>query len=139
MTNYEKYRDKLVKFNYSSNTETSEFCNNFVEPNILNPIGKRCLDVDCTYCRMLMSIWLMDEYKEPEKPEVDWSKVAVDTPILVRSSENEEWYKRYFARYENETIYAWVSGRTSWASIDDDDVYAWKYVKLAEREENNEL
>lgn len=29
---------------------------------------------------------------------VDWSKVAVDTPVLV-SNDNKEWIKRYFARY----------------------------------------
>lgn len=87
---------------------------------------------------MLQMMWLMSEYTEPEEPEVDWSKVKVDTPILVRNIENEEWNKRYFARYENGTIYAWVSGRTSWSSIDDDDVYAWKYAKLAEQEESDE-
>ena len=76
---------------------------------------------------MLQMLWLLEDYEE-----VDWSKVAVDTPILVRNSDNEEWHKRYFACYENGTIYAWVSGRTSWAAIDNDDVCAWKYAKLAE-------
>ena len=85
-TNYEKYRDEIVKFNYGSNTVMNEFCNNFVEPNILKPIGKECLNVDCTYCRMLMSIWLMDEYKESKKPEVDWSKISVDTKIYVKDN-----------------------------------------------------
>ena len=42
------------------------------------------------------------KYAEPEEPEVDWSKVEVDTPILVRNTDNEEWNKRYFARYEYE-------------------------------------
>lgn len=28
---------------------------------------------------------------------VDWSKVKVDTPVLVRDFENENWKKRYFA------------------------------------------
>ena len=36
-----------------------------------------------------------------EEPEIDWYKVAVDTPILVRDSEDEEWQRRYFAKYEN--------------------------------------
>lgn len=135
MTNFEKYRDEIIKIQkYSAND-----CLDFVIPNVLEPMDFDCDNISCDTCHRLFSVWLLNEYKEPEKPEVDWSKVAVDTPILVRSSENEEWYKRYFARYENETIYAWVSGRTSWSSIDDDDVYAWKYVKLAEREENNEL
>lgn len=135
MTNYEKYRDEIIKIQkYSAND-----CLDFVIPNVLEPMDFDCDNISCDTCHRLFSVWLLNEYKEPEKPEVYWSKVAVDTPILVRNSENEEWYKRYFARYENETVYAWVSGCTSWSSIDDDDVYVWKYVKLAEREENNEL
>lgn len=133
-TNYEKYRDKIVKFNYSSNTGTREFCNNFVEPNILKPTGKRCLDVDCTYCRMLMSIWLMDEYKEPEGSEVDWSKVPVNTKIYVRDKEEDRWVKRYFAKYENGRVFAWIDGYTSWGCQEYETI-SWEYAKLAEDEE----
>lgn len=75
--------------------------------------------------------WANSEYVEPP---VDWSKVAVDTPILVRDSEKESWRKRYFAKYENETVYAWDAGATSW-SADSDNVCNWAYAKLAESEE----
>ena len=123
MKNYEKYKDKI----YSHNGE--HFCHDFVRPIIL--------EVDecngrCTRCNLIQAMWLMSEYTEPEEPEVGWSKVEVDTPILVRNTDNEEWNKRYFARYENGTIYARISGRTSWTAYDSDDVYAWKYAKLAE-------
>lgn len=38
------------------------------------------------------------EIKEDyEEPEVDWIKVEVDTPILVRDSEDEKCEKGYFA------------------------------------------
>ena len=56
----------------------------------------------------------------------------------MRNIDNEEWNKRYFARYENGTIYAWISGCTSWNAFDNDDVFAWKYAKLAEMEEGDE-
>lgn len=82
MKNYEKYRDEIVKSNYTSDIGDDSFCNNFVEPNILKPMGKRCLDVSCVHCRMLMSVWLMDEYKETDEPEIDWSKVPVDTKFM---------------------------------------------------------
>ena len=131
MTNLEKYAEEI------KNYKGYEFCKDFVKVKILNPLGLKC-DIGCSRCDMLQMMWLMSEYTEPEEPEVDWSKVEVDTPILVRDSENAEWDKRYFARYEYETIYAWVNGRTSWASIDDDDVCAWKYAKLAEQEEGDE-
>ena len=63
---------------------------------------------------------------------VDWSKVAVDTPILVRDLKEQEWGKRYFAFFEDEKVYAWVGGATSWSADGDKDVLKWEYAKLAE-------
>lgn len=62
---------------------------------------------------------------------VDWSKVAVDTPILV-SNDNKEWVKRYFARYEDGNVYCWLSGKTSWTAICELSIGHWNYTKLAE-------
>ena len=62
---------------------------------------------------------------------VDWSKVKVDTPILVRDFENQDWKKRYFAFFEDELIYTWGGGATSW-SVKNKDAIPWKYAKLAE-------
>lgn len=77
--------------------------------------------------------WANSEYVEPS---VDWSKVAVDTQILVRNSEEETWRKRYFAKYEHETVYAWSGGATSWSVLDVvKDILDWKMAKLAESEE----
>ena len=83
-------------------------------------------------CRKNILKWLLSEYKEPE---VDWSKVKVDTPILVRNTEKEEWQKRHFARFKNGKVYAWYDGLTSWSPAGEDDVNFWKYAKLAESEE----
>ena len=76
--------------------------------------------------------WLFSECKEPE---VDWSKVKVDTPILVKDTLKSEWIKRYFAKYENGKVYVWKEGKTSWTSLNEHDVNSWKYAKLAESEE----
>lgn len=84
-------------------------------------------------CRKNILKWLLSEYKEPE---IDWSKVKVDTPILVRNNEDKEWVNRYFAKFANGKVYAWVSGATSWTVDDEYDVTFWKYAKLAESEEN---
>jgi hypothetical protein len=67
---------------------------------------------------------------------VDWSKVKVDTKILVRNYEQEDWSKRYFAKYENERVFTWSRGKTSW-SVCDKEVIDWNYAKLAEEEEND--
>lgn len=79
-------------------------------------------------CGVLLKEWAEKEYEEPS---VDWSKVPVDTPILVRDYEAMEWAKRYFAKYENGKIYAWGDGATSW-SHDGKATCDWKFAKLAE-------
>lgn len=63
---------------------------------------------------------------------VDWSKVAVDTPILVKDDYDDKWEKAYFAKYEDEMIYAWNNGRTSFSARSEDDTFIWDRAKLAE-------
>lgn len=127
MKNREKYAEEIRNYNGTN------FCKYFVKPIILKK--ETCSDLECAQCNLLQLLWLEEEYEEPE---VDWSKVEVDALILVRDSDNEEWTKRYFARYENGALYAWGDGRASWTAYDNDDVYDWKYAKLAEQEESDE-
>ena len=61
---------------------------------------------------------------------VDWSKVEVDTPVLVRDSETSKWEKRYFAFFENGRVHTWSGGTTSWTS--EGREMSWQYAKLAE-------
>lgn len=70
-------------------------------------------------------------WEKPSKP-VDWSKVEVDTKILVRERECDEWRKRYFAKYADGKIYAFCDGATSWSA---NRTLAWDYAKLWEGEE----
>ena len=62
---------------------------------------------------------------------VDWSKVAVDTPILVKDDYDDKWEKAYFAEYENGMVYAWSNGRTSFSARSKDDTFIWDRAKLA--------
>lgn len=63
---------------------------------------------------------------------VDWSKVKVDTPVLV-SFDGCNWFKKYFAKVQNNTVYTWDNGATSWSvSNKEYCVTSWRYVKLAE-------
>ena len=125
MKNYEKYKDIIRNYESSVN-----FCTNFVKPNILK--SEHCNGIDCTKCRMIQAIWLLEDYEEPK---VDWDKVEVDTPILVRADEEETWDRKYFAKYENGHVYAWIGGCTSWTAYKSTNVTGWKYAKLAESEE----
>jgi hypothetical protein len=63
---------------------------------------------------------------------VDWSKVPVDTPVLVRSCKESEWRKRYFAFYKAGKVHTWDSGATSWSKERIENTSWWNYVKLAE-------
>ena len=100
-----------------------------------------CRDINCKDCDFYVITackgntyyfreWLNSEYVEPP---VDWSKVAVDTPILVRDFVGGEWARRYFAKYENGIVYAWENGATSW-SAHRSNITDWGMAKLAEGE-----
>ena len=118
MKNYEKYEDEVRKF------KDGNFCEEFVIPHILK--SDSCAYLSCSDCGRRQMLWFIEEYEEPE---VDWSKVEVDTPILVKNSEYEEWLKRHFAKYENGKVYAWQVGCTSWT---ENIMTDWDYAKLAE-------
>lgn len=122
MKNYEKYAEEIKEYNGIN------ICSEFIKPHILE--ADNCNGIDCQRCAMLQMLWMLEEYKEPE---VDWSKVAVDTPILVRDYESQEWEARHFAKYEDGVIYSWDGGSTSWTSRG--NVTEWKYAKLVEGEE----
>lgn len=62
---------------------------------------------------------------------VDWSKVKIDTPILV-SLDGETWFCRYFAAFKNGIVYTWSSGGTSWSVRKRECQDAWSFAKLAE-------
>ncbi len=102
-----------------------------------------CEGVDCLDCplKTLCSdheMMLGDaEMHEPIKaiqlimefePPVDWSKVPVDTKILVRTDDDEIWYKRYFAEYKVGKVYAWNNGQTSYTA--DGERSSWHQAKL---------
>ena len=50
-----------------------------------------------------------------ERKEIDWSKIPIDTKILVRNSQDQQWKQRYFAKYEDKIVYAFENGATSWS------------------------
>lgn len=74
---------------------------------------------------------ILTPLSKPE-PEPDWSKVAVDTPVMV-SNDGVNWCKSHFAKYDDNKVYIWLDGRTSYTAY---GAVSWhKYAKLAEVEE----
>lgn len=70
--------------------------------------------------------WLWEEVDT-----MDWSKVEVDTPILV-SDDGEEWFRMHFCGYDNkrDVIRAWEKGKTSWSVEHVGKFSIWMYAKL---------
>lgn len=133
MKNREKFREEILEWAVVPGRDICDFKRKEVLPHF----GKEgCDGISCPWCAIMLNLWLDEEYKEPQKPKVDWSKVEIDTPILVRDAEYENWSRRYFAAYKDGEVYAWVIGKTSWSAVDDKDVTTWNYAKLAESEEN---
>ena len=135
MTNKEKYAKEILDIACTGDHVAMRKSDNAI-------VGCRKLGcLDCAFnthgkgCNDTIEKWANSEYVEPP---VDWSKVAVDTPILVRDSREEAWRKRHFAKYENETVYAWGNGTTSWGAFSSDSLVNWKMAKLAESEEKTD-
>ena len=63
-------------------------------------------------------------------PPTDWSKVEVDTKVLVRDYDNSEWIPRHFAQYKNGRVYTWNNGHTSFTRRDEEDYVFYYQAKL---------
>lgn len=128
MKNREKYKNELVKVCKSGGFKSKElmkFFDDYVVPTY--KCGNYAA-INAEKVALLTALWLDEEY---EAQEVDWSKVEVDTPILVSTNE-QKWVRRYFAEYRDGTVYAFKDGATSWTT---NLKTGWPYAKLAELQE----
>lgn len=67
-------------------------------------------------------------------PPTDWSKVPVDTKILVRDWDNSEWIPRHFAQYKSGMVHTWNNGQTSFTSRGEDNYVPYNQAKLYKEE-----
>ena len=139
MKNREKFRDEILNSVFSGNVEEyCEFAKKYVLPNLTDCINGECNEVSyCLLCRTIFVFWLDEEYEEPE---VDWSKVPVDTLVRVRDREDEDWLLRYFKGINEKSLRrryeAWESGATSKTA--NGEYLCWNYCELVEEEEYEE-
>ena len=68
---------------------------------------------------------------------IDWSKIPIDTKIIVWSEANRQKLPRHFAGIDRATgrVKAWDAGRTSFTTKTTSD---WDYAELYKEEENGE-
>ena len=77
---------------------------------------------------------LPGSYISKKETETDWSKVPVDTPVLVRDSDEEPWKRRHFAFYKDGKVFTWLNRSTSFVNGNDKDKsIGWNYAKLAQK------
>lgn len=86
-----------------------------------------CLFYTSDDCMKAREDWLDQPAIDWDK-DIDWSKVPVDTPVLVWSSENCP-YKRYFSGIKDGRFSAYADGRTSWSSTTG-NICSWNHCKL---------
>lgn len=129
MTNREKFAKQILDI--ACNSEKIA-----VDKKTMKPVS--CKDIPCGDCYFGADVsrncnnackeWCESEYIDQL---IDWSKVPVDTPILVRDSQDNKWFRRHFANFKDDYVYAWDDGQTSWSSL---DTVEWAYAKLPEDE-----
>ena len=79
-----------------------------------------------------VGVYLIDIINGDFERVIDWYKIPVDAKILV-SDDGKDWIKRHFAKYEDEHVYTFRNGLSSFTT-EKDDVYRWNYAKLYEEE-----
>lgn len=123
MKNKERFKEELVTA--CKQNAFSVFFDQYIKPYYQCRSWAEWDAKDDYKLAILTMLWLDEEYQELE---VDWSKVEVDTPILVSTNE-QRWVRRYFAEYRDGRVCAFDGGTTSWTSNESTE---WEYAKLAE-------
>lgn len=133
MTNKEKYAKELLDILCETGKTPG-----MIKGKIVACDGDLCNCNDCKFgkptivCPINFKNWAKAEY---EAPEVDWTKVPVDTKILVRGYKCASWYKAHFASYEDGKPFAFPWGRSSWTVTPSMSPIAWSYTEIADPEE----
>ena len=127
------YTDELFKHMYDMGFKKAEIEDDTLfffinERDYLCPFSPR-VPVKCTCFEEKDQLIDIGEYLGV----IDWSKVPVDTPILVKDFKEYNWERRYFAKVENDKVYAWDGGATSWSVGNSKYCFtSWRHAKLAE-------
>lgn len=136
-TNYEHYKDEITKI-WTNESKFAVVVHKEPRFGVETVKVRSCNGVDCYReckfhkdCQKGAFEWLNAEYHDPEE-KIDWTQVSIDTPILVKNSDNDIWFKRHFAEYKNGQVYAFINAGTSWTS--GNSIESWDHAKLADEQ-----
>ena len=138
MKNREKYKNELMDV-IKEDGMVCEFVKKHEVYRMFENDSKSYCKMACATCSTALNLWLDEEYEEPE---IDWNNVPVDTLVLVRDYEEDEWLLRYFkcfsrtpSAYTPERDYeVWALGATSVTA--EWDTERWRYCELVDDEDN---
>lgn len=103
---------------------------------VVNDKPVSCADIYCAECNLSDGLYCTNCrdncVKWMNRESVNWTKVPVDTKILVRDCDDEQWQPRYFASFEGGKVYAWDGGTTSYTA--DGHQVVWEQAKLFEED-----
>lgn len=122
MKNYEKYKDSVIK-----SIKINNIC------DLAEQVyGDKCsTDRKCSECRKRVGEWLDEECKEPQ---IDWSKVPVDIPVIIKDTNGLERI-RHFCKYEPNFTYPFIYFSDGKTSFTGDATSFWYNCKLARQED----
>ena len=136
MKNREKYKNELMDVIKMD----GRICGFVKKHGVFQMFGKDLesfCEMTCVTCGAALQLWLDEEYEEPE---VDWTKVPVDTLVRVRDREEQEWILMYFkgiSDYDRaHRFMTWCDGATSKTACGG-EYMMWKYCELVEDEDND--
>lgn len=119
MTNYEKYKDLVI-----SCILQDSVCDLAYEAHE----DKSCDGRTCAECCAFTAEWLNREYNE-----IDWGKVEVDTPVIIKVKYGIMF--RHFAKYYHGHVYVYANGQTSWTNDEETQPWEPECVKFGRAED----
>ena len=141
MKNKEKYQDVILNIIMESGVPFAvDKCSGKVIPCETGSCldcafchNKKYFNKSCESCRVM---WLNEEVDNISQ----FRNLPVDTPILVRDSEEDDWKPRYFSQVKNDLVYVFGDGTTSFTAKSCFAAYRldvpYKFAKLAEEKDD---
>lgn len=103
----EKTINIMMKLTNEMHMTQCKDCINNIERNTNNEI--------CERCTLKIRPELVNNFKS-KYSNTDWSKVKIDTKVLVRDTNIDYWRRGYFAKYDGEKFYIFDNGANSFTS-----------------------